>query len=285
MRNYVYILECRDGSWYTGWTNDLHRRIKAHTEGTGAKYTRARKAERFVYAEAFASKQEAMRREYEIKHLTRAQKEALVREGKPFRPGHIFCLMGKSATGKDHIYNSLLCDQQLGLKPFVIYTTRPMRSGETEGVEYHFTDEDGLALLEKEGKVVEKRSYRTIQGIWHYFTVDDEAVDLTGNTYLVMGTLASFRKLRTYYGKETVIPLYVQTDDVIRLERAMKREKKQARPDYEEMCRRFLADSRDFAKEKLSRAGILETFENNGRLEECISLIRDRIKEEQVESV
>ena len=76
---YTYILECGDGSLYTGWTNDLVRRMKAHNAGRGAKYTRSRLPVRLVYFEEFASRQEALRREWQIKHtMTRAQKQALI---------------------------------------------------------------------------------------------------------------------------------------------------------------------------------------------------------------
>ena len=75
---YTYIVKCRDGSLYTGWTTDLDRRVKAHNEGTGARYTKSRRPVELVYHETFETKEEAMRREYAIKRLTRAQKLALI---------------------------------------------------------------------------------------------------------------------------------------------------------------------------------------------------------------
>lgn len=78
MKNYVYILECKDKSLYTGWTNDLEARLKAHNSGTGAKYTRGRTPCVMVYYEEFETKIEAMKREYEIKHFSRKQKEKLI---------------------------------------------------------------------------------------------------------------------------------------------------------------------------------------------------------------
>lgn len=76
--NYTYILECADGTFYCGWTNDLEQRIKAHNEGKGAKYTRPRRPVKLIYFETFDTKEEAMKREYRIKQLTRAQKEKLI---------------------------------------------------------------------------------------------------------------------------------------------------------------------------------------------------------------
>ena len=77
--NYVYILKCSDESLYTGWTTDLERRLKAHNSGKGAKYTRARIPVEIVYFEEFEDKIEAMKREYEIKKLTREQKLQLIK--------------------------------------------------------------------------------------------------------------------------------------------------------------------------------------------------------------
>ena len=79
--NYTYIVQCKDGSLYTGWTNNLEKRIKAHTEGKGAKYTKARRPVKLMYYEEFSSKEEAMRREYEIKHMSRKEKETIISMG------------------------------------------------------------------------------------------------------------------------------------------------------------------------------------------------------------
>lgn len=78
--NYTYIVECADGSFYCGWTNDLEKRIKAHNEGKGAKYTKPRLPVKLVYFEEFDTKEEAMSREYHIKQLTRAEKERLIHD-------------------------------------------------------------------------------------------------------------------------------------------------------------------------------------------------------------
>ena len=93
--NYTYILRCADGTYYCGWTNNLDRRLQAHNEGKGAKYTRSRRPVALVYYEAFSTKEEAMRREYEIKQLPRKKKEELIFKqqtdtsscnGRDFRP-------------------------------------------------------------------------------------------------------------------------------------------------------------------------------------------------------
>lgn len=83
--NYTYILTCADGTFYCGWTNDLDKRLKAHNQGNGAKYTRPRRPVVLSYYEAFETKQEAMRREYAIKHMSRAEKEYLIKGTGPQR--------------------------------------------------------------------------------------------------------------------------------------------------------------------------------------------------------
>ncbi len=78
--NYTYILECKDGTYYTGWTNNLNKRLKDHNDGKGAKYTKARLPVSLIYYEEFQTKQEAMSREYVIKHMTRKEKSKLISE-------------------------------------------------------------------------------------------------------------------------------------------------------------------------------------------------------------
>ena len=195
--------------------------------------------------------------------------------------GKLLYIIGKSSTGKDTIFQSLLEKKDLGLRPLVLYTTRPMRAGETPGLQYHFTDENGLAKLEAQGRVIELRAYHTVHGIWKYFTADTEATDLERSSYLAVGVLESFRSVRDYYGKDRVVPIYIEVEDGERLQRALDRERAQEEPRYAEMCRRFLADSEDFSEEKIQEAGIEKRFYNR-ELTECIeeisSWIRDSLK-------
>lgn len=78
--NYTYIVECSDGTLYTGWTNDIEKRMKAHNQGKGAKYTKTRLPVVLKYYECFESKEEAMRREYQIKQLNRGKKMELIKQ-------------------------------------------------------------------------------------------------------------------------------------------------------------------------------------------------------------
>lgn len=186
--------------------------------------------------------------------------------------GKIVCLMGKSSTGKDTIYKELLKRKNIAFRTVVPYTTRPIRAGEQEGVEYHFTDEEGFQALKAQGKIIEDRAYNTCHGLWRYFTVDDGKIAQGETDDLLIGTLEAYQKLRSYFGEEKVLPVYVALDDGVRLQRALDREKRQEHPKYEEMCRRFLADSEDFSAEKLSEAGNPQSFYNDN-LDECIDAI------------
>ena len=186
--------------------------------------------------------------------------------------GKIFYLMGKSSSGKDTIYKELLKRNVSKLSKIVLYTTRPVRAGEEDGVQYHFVDEKIAADLMEAGRVIEMREYHTFHGKWKYFTVDDEQVDLSGNSYLMIGTIESFLKTKTYYGEEQVIPIMIELDDGVRLQRALDRERSEDSPRYEEMCRRFLADAQDFSDQKKKEAGITKEFYNED-LERCLSEI------------
>ena len=191
--------------------------------------------------------------------------------------GMIICLMGKSSVGKDTIYGRLLEDESLGLRKIVPYTTRPIREGEREGREYFYTDEAGFGRLKELGKVIEDRAYHTCHGLWRYFTVDDGQIQASQN-YLMIGTLEAYGKLQEYFGAERLLPVLLELDDGIRLQRALNRELAQANPGYAEMCRRFLADREDFSQEKIEKAGIARRFVNDG-LERCLSEIRTYIKD------
>ena len=190
--------------------------------------------------------------------------------------GKIFYVMGKSASGKDTIYKRLRQSlPQMGT--VVMYTTRPMRDGEENGREYHFTDREFLEQVKKEGRLIECRTYETVCGPWDYFTVDDGQIDLQSGSYLMMGTLESYRKMREYYGAEVLVPIYIQVEDGLRLQRALDRERSQRHPNYSEMCRRFLADEEDFKEENLADCGITERYENV-ELERCLERIGRRIR-------
>lgn len=192
--------------------------------------------------------------------------------------GKIFCLMGKSSSGKDTIFKRILEEGNVELNTVVPYTTRPIREGEVNGVEYYFTDEEGFAKLKNDGKIIEDRAYNTAHGLWRYFTVDDGKIALEKNNYIIIGTLEAFEKIKNHFGQEKVVPIMIEIEDGERLQRALDREKKPENRKYEEMCRRFLADCKDFSEEKINAAGITRRFINddlNKCFDEVISYIKD----------
>lgn len=194
--------------------------------------------------------------------------------------GKIFCLMGKSSSGKDTIYKKLLEQETLSLHTIIPCTTRPIRNGETPGLEYYFYTEDELEKLQQDGKIIELRAYDTVYGVWKYFTADDHQIDLEHYDYLMIGTLDSYVKMQDYFGREKLIPIYLCVDDGIRLARALERERIQAEPKYAEMCRRFLADEKDFSTENLNAAGIKRHFCNQELFDttkEIISYIQEHL--------
>lgn len=194
--------------------------------------------------------------------------------------GKIFCLMGKSSSGKDTLYKKIMEDESLGLKRMVPYTTRPIREGEKEGIEYHFVGEEELSALQAAGRVVELRAYDTVCGVWKYFTVCEEQMDLQKDSYAIIGTLQSWHDMCAYFGRNWMVPVYIEVEDGLRLERALSRERSQANPRYAELCRRFLADAEDFSEEKLEVEGIVKRFENVD-FERCLEDIKLFIQKEK----
>lgn len=185
--------------------------------------------------------------------------------------GKIFCLMGKSSSGKDTIFKEIKKKMPF-LQTVTIYTTRPMREHERDGEEYFFVGEEALDAFQRDNRVIELREYHTVHGIWKYFTADDGKICLDEHDYLMIGTLESYKKISAYFGENKVIPVYVEVEDGERLFRALSRERMQEHPKYAEMCRRFLADTEDFSEKNLQRCGIEKRFQNIV-LEECLNEI------------
>lgn len=190
--------------------------------------------------------------------------------------GKIYFILGKSSTGKDTIYKNVLKNPALELNNIVMYTTRPIRDGEIPDKTYHFVDEAEFHRLDEAGKIIEEKAYSTMHGLWRYFTVKDEDMDLDNKDYLIIGVLKSYISIRDYFGADKVVPIYIEVDDGIRLQRALDREKKPENHKYVEMCRRFLADTEDFSEDKLEAAGINRRFVNDD-LDRCIAEICDYI--------
>ena len=189
--------------------------------------------------------------------------------------GRIYYLLGKSATGKDTLYKEIL-KRRPKLRTVTMYTTRPIREGETDGVEYFFTGREELERQLASGKVIESRTYQTIAGPWTYYTVDDGQFDVADDeSCLMIGTLESYEKMCAYFEAGKMVPVYIEVPDGIRLLRAVKREENQKKPNYREVCRRYLADEKDFSEENLERLGITKRYQNTD-MEMCLDeILRD----------
>lgn len=197
--------------------------------------------------------------------------------------GSLFYIIAPSSSGKDTILQELLKIDSLSLREVASYTTRPIRSGETEGVEYHFITEEDVRRYEEQGKIIELRAYSTVYGIWKYMTIDDGSFNFADGNYITAGTVESYIKVRDYFGEDIVIPIYIEVETGERLLRAIHREKESPNPKYAELCRRFLADEEDFSREHLLSAGLLSfdgTIRNsfkNDDFQKCLNEIRDFI--------
>lgn len=192
--------------------------------------------------------------------------------------GKFIYIMGKSASGKDTIAKKL--KEKLGLKSYVMYTTRPMRAGEQEGVDYFYTTEEMIEEYRNNGKLIESRTYQTVHGPWTYATVNDS--QLEGDSDIIgLGTLESYVKVKKFFqekGSESLLPVYIEIDEETRRQRAIKREEQQENPKWEEMERRLKADNIDFSEENLKAAGIVESERfKNYDLDTCISEIIEYI--------
>ena len=190
----------------------------------------------------------------------------------------IIYIVGKSSVGKDTIYQIL--KKKMNVKTYVMYTTRPIRTGEKDGIDYYYLKNEEMEnyINEVNSKVMEYRTYNTVHGPWTYATIIDKQFD-SDEDMLMEGTLESYNAVRKYFAnneKVNLIPIYIEVDDGVRLERALKRERQQDNPKYEELCRRFLADSKDFSEDKIRECGITKRFQNIN-VDDCVQEVLDYI--------
>ena len=193
--------------------------------------------------------------------------------------GKIYCLIGKSGSGKDTAFNALMNKNIPDLERVVTYTTRPIRTGETDGVEYHFVDEAKLRELESTGDVIERRTYHTVHGDWNYFTC---TIDISGKAdHIIICTPDVIDKLYEKYDRSDIVVFYLEMDNGERLKRCIDRESRQKAPDYSEVCRRFLADEADFYKGRSEKYGNLhriDASQNVGEVVKCIENLIDKYR-------
>ena len=191
--------------------------------------------------------------------------------------GKIILFMGPSSSGKDTIKRRLIKENKFALKEMIMSTTRPKRTHEVEGREYYFKTVEEMLDLEKQGKIIEKRKYDTVYGPWHYFTTSS-SIDLDNYNYVGSNTLKGLDQFVKFYGMENIISLLIKVDDGIRLQRALDREKMEKNPKYQELCRRFLADSIDFSEENINKRPITSIINNNSSLDNTMEEVEKVLK-------
>lgn len=181
----------------------------------------------------------------------------------------IFCLVGKSGSGKDTMYTQIMALGLPHLRPVIPCTTRPRRTNEADGQSYHFVSPEELARYESAGQIIEKREYMTTQGLWTYFTPRFHLTEESDR--LLITTLEGVHALIALYGSPQVQVIYLYTNDRTRLLRCIERESREETPDYAEVCRRFLADQADFSQEQLARFPHLHRIDTGAEVEECLA--------------
>ncbi len=182
----------------------------------------------------------------------------------------IYCIVGKSGTGKDTLYRQMI--NNMSFSPIIPYTTRPKRINEVNGQTYNFVTDAEFHVIEDAGEIVEKRQYNTVHGIWTYFT---RKFPMQPDTdYLYITTIEGAKGLVRCYGEKSVTLIYLYLDDRIRLQRCISRESRQTAPNYSEVCRRYLADEEDFTEEKLREfKRVLRVDTGAANIEECEKIV------------
>ena len=175
----------------------------------------------------------------------------------------IIMFIGPSSSGKDTFFNKSA--EKYNLENIVLHTTRPIRTGEVDGINYHFVSMDTLNDMDNNNLLIERRNYDTKYGIWSYAT-SSSSIDLSKD-YIILNTWEGYKKFIEYYGADIVVPFYFKLDDYIRLKRALERERNDENPKYDEMCRRYLADKVDFDESYLKKYNPY-IIDNNGTMEE-----------------
>jgi hypothetical protein len=188
----------------------------------------------------------------------------------------IFCIVGASCSGKDTIFQRLI-DVDKTLVPIITYTTRPIRQKERNGKEYYFVDNKVYHKLKNSDKIIEYRSYKTVHGTWYYFTANDGQIDIKSDkTYIMVNTLEGVQKLQSIYPNNLVV-IHICVDERDRLLRCIAREMN-GNEDYVEMCRRFVADAKDYSINNFNNIGIPHIRVQNECVQDCVDEIRKIIK-------
>ena len=157
----------------------------------------------------------------------------------------VFLITGKSCTGKDTLLNNIFKKYQDKFEKVIPYTTRPIRDGEIDGENYHFIESSDIVKMINKNEILEMRSYNTEHGKWYYLTKKFD--DNHDKNYVCITTLEAVNSFYKHFNEQyNVKVIYLYLDDHERLLRCLQREDSQKFPNYVEMCRRFVEDTKDF---------------------------------------
>lgn len=183
--------------------------------------------------------------------------------------GKLVCLIGKSGVGKNVLFDRIIDDVGINIIPLIPYTTRPKRENEIDGNQYHFVSESYMNELESNDQIIEKREYLTTKGIWYYFTVKFELV--SNQNYITITTPNGINNLIKSVGPENIVVIFLNADDRIRLNRSISRESMESKPNYAEVCRRYLSDEKDFQHIYENRYLLQFSIDSNHDIASCLN--------------
>jgi guanylate kinase len=178
----------------------------------------------------------------------------------------IFIVLGKSASGKDTVFQKIC--QKCNITPITYYTTRPRRANEVDGKDYFYVTDDYIKEAERQGTLIEKREYNTVNGLWTYATINDGQFATDKNSIIVLPP-KGYESFVEYFGTNRIVPIFIYVPDGIRLRRSIARDEKQTIPNYLETCRRFLSDAEDFKNFTVDESFVFE----NDNVDECVENI------------
>ena len=177
----------------------------------------------------------------------------------------LFMLLGRSSCGKDTLMKRVI-DEGLAY-PLIYHTTRHIREGEINGVQYFFGDENDFKKSEESGSILEYRSYNVHGSVWYYWTEYD--IQFRQNKNLICtGTLDMLKSYRDKIIDYDIIPIMITVNDLLLVERALGREKQMATPNIVEMCRRYISDYEDYSSDKVRESNIQYFISNDSSIEE-----------------
>lgn len=188
----------------------------------------------------------------------------------------MYCIIGRSSSGKDTLYNAILKSQLLNIKPLLEYTTREPRDNEIHGVHYNFLSLEEFDMLLATDKFVEIRHYDSADGRLYYCT--PKIILPNSHDIIYKTSIFSIERLINYYNTSNIRVIYCDADDHTLLHRAISRESSYKNPNYRELCRRFYSDAVDNSEDAISKLPNLHRIDTTCSVEQCVQQFVDIVK-------